>query len=344
MTSLAPIIEALNAPQLQWRNLPRGASAPGKEWYHFCVIAPGLELIINFSLEADLRPAATQASVSRLIVLARTQGWHGAVETFSPGEVSGSPTDVHLELGPHRLRFEDGVFHLAIRPQEGGLSAVLRLEPLAMPLRSQGATLGDGSLSWVVVPALRARGSVRVGDRLFRLDGAPAYHDHNWGTWRWGSDFAWQWGFGLPAGGSPWSLVFSRMTNRARTRELDRKLCLWRDGRLVRLFTERDVEVRPEGYLRREHVWKVPAIMALLSPGDALDVPRTLHVTARSGQDHLTLRFDADDVAQIVIPNETDLGVTLISEVCGRLALRGCVQGEPLTAEGAGVFEHVHPG
>jgi hypothetical protein len=344
MRMLTSLIAATNLPRLPWVGPVSRPYEPAKEWYHFCVVSPNLELIVNFNLGRAPPPAQQGVPVARLIVLARHDRWEGGVETVPDGQSTISSGRIHLMFGESHLRFEAGVFHLSVRMKEQPIAAELQLEPLAMPLRSSEARLGDGTLNWVVVPALRAKGAVRLGDRVYRLDGAPAYHDHNWGAWRWGSDFAWQWGFGLPSRENVWSVVYSRMTDRTRTQDFDRKLCLWREGRLARLFSERDVEIRLEGFLRLASIRKFPSVMALAAPGDSTDVPRTLHVTARSNGDHLSLRFHAEDVAQIVIPNEIDLGVTAISEVCGRLELKGYVQGESISSEGTGVFEHVHPG
>jgi len=341
---LTSLMTVINSPRLSWVGDPSPLQAREKEWYHFCVVSPELELIVNFNLGRSLPSAKQSAPVARLIVLARSDRWEGAVETVPYEQCTISPGCIHLIFGESSLRFEAGVFHLSVRLKERAIAVELRLEPLAVPLSSPGAQLGDGVLSWVVVPALRAKGAVRLGGRVHRLDSAPAYHDHNWGAWQWGSDFAWQWGFGLPSRENIWSLVYSRMTDRARSQDFDRKLCLWREGRLTRLFSERDVEIRPEGLLRLPSVPKFPSVMTLATPGGATDVPRILHVTARSSGDHLRIRFHARDVAQLVIPHETNLGVTLISEVCGWLELEGRVQGEPISSEGAGVFEHVHPG
>jgi hypothetical protein len=57
-----------------------------------------------------------------------------------------------------------------------------------------GVSLGSGEfVSGYAVPALRAdaTGSICVGDRCERFDGAQSYHDHNWGVWR---GVTWEWG------------------------------------------------------------------------------------------------------------------------------------------------------
>src|SRR5262249_20438052 len=53
----------------------------------------------------------------------------------------------------------------------------------------------DDFVSGYVVPALRATasGTLCEGSSCRRLEGAPAYHDHNWGVWR---ETTWDWGQG----------------------------------------------------------------------------------------------------------------------------------------------------
>jgi hypothetical protein len=293
------------------------------------------------SLCSDLRSSAPRgARQCRVVALVREDGWRGGVEAIPEEQVWARPGAMELVLGGSGLTLRDGCLLLHGRLSEPRIEVALTLRPVALPLRWLGADLEGGKLSWVVVPALRASGQVLVEGRRHRLDDAPAYHDHNWGFWSWGADFAWQWGFALPEEvGANWSLIFSRLTNRARTREMDLKLSLWRDGILQRLFNEREVEVRPSGFLRVRHASRFPPVMSPLVPGEGTDAPRRLDVVGRSRDERLSLRFDAEDVAQILVPNESDLGVTLINETVGRMEVEGRIRGESIQLRGRGVFE-----
>jgi len=62
-------------------------------------------------------------------------------------------------------------------------------------------------------------------------------------------------------------------------------------------------------------------------------------MTAEADGDVLAWRFDAADGVQVVLPSDTDLGVTIINEVAGRLALEGVVGGERVTMDGRAVCE-----
>lgn len=326
------------------RGPPAGAGAPYKEWLHFCVVTKGLRLLVNFSVAADLRPAAAPgARLGRLVLLAAEDRWQGGVDTFADDAIRAWPGAIDLALGESRVHFAGGAFRVAARLARGDLAARLELRPSAVPLVGLDADLGGGTLSWVVVPALRARGVVVVSGRRHELADAPAYHDHNWGAWRWGQDFAWQWGFALPSApsGPQYSVVLSRLTDRARTRDLDVKLCLWEGDHLVRVFHGRDLTLTPEGSVQDRPVASFPPVMALLVPGAASDAPRRLFARAARGEDELRCRFDTGAATRILIPNEADAGVTAIHELATSARIEGRVRGREINMDAEGILEHL---
>jgi hypothetical protein len=188
-------------------------------------------------------------------------------------------------------------------------------------------------------------GSIIAGRCVHHLDHAPAYHDHNWGSWSWGDDFSWQWGYAVPQQTeSPWSIVFDRLTDRGRNSALELKLSLWKNQKLHRLYMQDEIVIKQSGFVTQERqrdasLAKFPRPMALLAPEQATDVPRCFEITAMRGNDRLECRFDAEDVAQIILPNDADLGVTIINEVSGDMRVAGSVANEAVGMEGRGFFE-----
>jgi hypothetical protein len=328
--------------------VPQGARAGWhKEWYHFCILGESIHVIVNLSLSGDTRPAAPSgAQLARVLVMtrsvARDIAWDGDVETLPWRDVCIASNAIDARFGHNTVRFQDGSFDLSVALQDRPIALKLSLRPLALPLvMRSNACIGEGSLNWLVAPRLAASGAVTVGRSVHVLKDAPAYHDHNWGRWLWGQDFAWQWGFGLQAD-APWSAVFYRTTNRARSRVRDLSLALWKGERLQCVFAGREVQVHQSGYLSRPRVDKYPRVMALVSPETTTDVPRHLDVIASTGGDELRCHFLAEDVAQVVIPNETDLDSTLVNEAVGRVTLEGRVEGETVSMEGKGSFEFLN--
>lgn len=305
-----------------------------KEWFHFCILGPSLDLVVNFSFTGT-----GQARV--ILLLHEEQGdWSGEVVDLPARDVHINPGRIDLRFGQNWLSFQDDQFCISVALQSHPITIDLRLQPITFPLLRSRAPIGKGSIDWLVVPRLAASGTVISGARLYRLEGAPCYHDHNWGHWQWGQDFAWEWGFALPTSrAAPWSLVFDRMTNRARNDIQDLKLCVWKAGKLARIFAHEDIHVRPQGYFSPPGIPKFPPIMALVAPEMTTDVPRCLEIEAASGNDFIRWRFEAQALAQIVVPNETDLYETIINEVAGSLKVTGQVKGELVELEGKGFFE-----
>ena len=75
------------------------------------------------------------------------------------------------------------------------------------------------------------------------------------------------------------------------------------------------------------------------TPESTPDVPRTFEIEAESGDDRVRCLFQAQDVGQIVVPNETDLEMTVINEVSGLIEGEGVVKGRSFSVHGQGLFE-----
>jgi hypothetical protein len=324
-----------------------GGAGAHKEWLHFCVYGDDVDLLINFSIVDDVRETAgprsheAHSEHARLTILVRERTWTGEVRSFPIRDVAIRAGDVDVRFGDSFVRYDRGRYRLEACSRDGATRAELELTPVAMPSIVHNVQYGDGPpINWLVVPRLVASGRVRVGDNVHDLDGALAYHDHNWGHFGWGCDFAWEWGYGLPDDRSnPWSLVFVRLSNRAHTRSMMQGVFLWRGHREQRVFRDRELSVRHDGLLRSRRIRKLPPIMGLIYPDLATDIPAALSFDGDGEGDFVRGRFTTGEVAQVVLPNDRDLGVTVINEVSGRLMVKGRVRGEELEIDGRAVFE-----
>lgn len=318
---------------------PRGH----KEWLHFCVAAGPIDLLINGSVVDDLRPGlSTPHELGRLSILVHDDaGWRGGVELHGPEATRVIGGELDVSFGPSRIWLAGDAIRIRLRHRRPAVEADLCLEPQTLPyLVTNVRGMQGRPLNWALIPRSRATGAIRVGDQVHECQGSLAYHDHNWGSFGWGYNFAWEWGYGLPADpANPWSTVFTRLSSRGNTAALMQLLLVWRGDRLLRTFRDHDLEVRREGFLRPDHVVKLPPAMGLVSPGVATDVPRRLILRAASRGDRITAVFTTAEVAQLIIPNDDDLGVTIINEVSGRLTVEGTALGEPFQIENRAVFE-----
>ncbi|WP_164009295.1 carotenoid 1,2-hydratase [Pyxidicoccus trucidator] len=341
LTDLAELLPRLD----YFRRSPARLGGRGghKEWQYFLVNAGAVHLLINFSLQDDPWAAdARRAEVARLTLLALGEEWQGGLERFPEAEVHVSPGCIDARFGASTLRFEQGRYLLDVSLREHSLAAELELVPMMRPLLFNNHPLAPGeNLSWVVVPRLEARGTVTLGGRTHRVEGAPAYHDHNWGHFRWGGDFSWEWAHALPSDAAhPWSAVFVRMMDRRRTRVRYQSLFLWRSGGPVRTFRDRDIRLLHQGHFQPARRLTVPPEMALLAPGLACDLPAHMELAATSGADSFHFRFDAEELARVITPGESEpRTVSVLNELSGRVVSHGCIGGEPFELEATGIYE-----
>jgi hypothetical protein len=342
----AAITRAIAAMDYTRRSPPSvGGRAQHKEWQHFVILAPDIDLLVNFSCCDEIRRGANpRTEQPRLVFLARTNAWDGDVEQFASEDVSIAGGRIFFRLDQNHLEFRDGVFSISAALRTRPIAIEAELRPLTLPVFVPSTPMLEGPpLHWLVVPRLEVHGVLTVAGRPFVLDGAPAYHDHNWGHFLWGHDLSWEWGFVLPDDAAvPWCLTFVRLTDRARTTALEHKLLLWRGAHLCRSFREGEVHAETSvSPLRLRRVFKAPRTMALVAPETATDVPQDYEMRAAVGDDWLTCQCAPYDAVQVLIPSETDLGVTIFNEVSARSVVRGQIGGEDVSFAGRSILEFI---
>jgi len=194
-----------------------------------------------------------------------------------------------------------------------------------------------------VVPRLEATGWVTVAGRRFLLSGELAYHDHNWGHFRWGEDLSWEWGFVNPADPHcPWSVVFVRVSDGQRHRTLSQGVLLWKDDVNVRTFQNREISVRLEGAHTEARPLTLPKIAGLLVPGASSGVPARLILEATGQGDSLALTFDVASKARIAVPSDLDdFRVVLLNETTGGAHVRGVTERGRFDFRGPAIVEFV---
>ena len=108
------------------------------------------------------------------------------------------------------------------------------------------------------------------------------------------------------------------------------------------MFREAEIGLNTElGYLRLPRVFKIPRPMALLAPEQCTDVPSGIETRAAADGDWLACRCRAEDMAQVLIPSEPELGVTIFNEVSARATVWGEVGGESIAFEGRSILEFI---
>lgn len=307
-----------------------------REWLHFCAGNRDFDLIVNLSAVDDPRAAAGERI--RLAVLVRIgDRWEGDVDDLA-AELAGG--HLHARFAGGEIALRDGVLRVAVALRSRPIALDLRIAPIAFPSLASNIALAPGQqIHWLVVPRAIADGWIRAGDHVQVVAGAPAYHDHNWGDFT-HQDFVWQWGHAIPDDPrDPISVVLTRLLDRAQATSYLQALLIWHGARQHRVFRGAELTVEPVGWLRPPRCLTIPRVGSLLAGGAVTEVPQRLRLRAAGDGDELHGEFIAQDVARIAVPNDHDLGTTLIHEVVGRLRLSGSIRGEPVAVDARAVFE-----
>ena len=163
-----------------------------KEWYHFVIHRPGRRILINFSLTSETARPGDTGLAARVIVIAHDQRWSGAIERFDD-ELDVSPDLGTLIIGGNQMTVGTDGYRMLIDLPRNDIRGELLLMSVSRPFIVNNQPVGDGRMSWLFVPRMRAHGWLRMGGEEIRFDDDVAYHDHNWGRFQWGGDFGWIW-------------------------------------------------------------------------------------------------------------------------------------------------------
>jgi hypothetical protein len=315
-----------------------------KEWHHFVVHGRDIRLLINFSLnneafgldEARVRP--------RVIVIAHCADWSGAIERYERRALTVSADLGELTIGGNRMTVLPDGYCVTIDLPDRDIRADLRFSSTSRPFLVRNQPLGEGRINWLFVPRLRARGWLHISGQEHRFEDALAYHDHNWGRFRWGDDFGWTWGTILPTEpGSPWSMVFMQTTDRSRLRCLSQALYVWHHNEPAAIFRHATVRTHSDGRLSRAADCTMPPPMRLLLDGEVPGVPERIDVTATRAGDTVHAEFRSHSYARLAQPSEVHLDrTTVLCETGGTARASGTIRGEEVDFAGTGVFEFFH--
>jgi hypothetical protein len=315
-----------------------------KEWHHFVVHGRGLRILINFSLNSEVDGAGEVRLAPRVIVIAHDGNWTGAIERFDERALNVSADLGDLTIGGSRMTVLPDGYRVAIELPDKDIRGELHFTSASRPFVVRNQPLGDGRISWLFVPRLRAEGWLRIGGREHRLEDDLAYHDHNWGRFRWGDDFGWTWGTILPAEfGNPWSMVFLQTTDRSRLRCLSQALYVWHHDEPAAIFRHAAVQMRSDGLLSRAADCTLPPPMRLVLDGEVPGVPELIDVTATRAGDRVHAEFRSHSYARLAQPSEVRLDrSTVLCETGGTARASGTINGEDFDFVGTGIFEFLY--
>ncbi|MFO0628148.1 MAG: hypothetical protein U0325_21410 [Polyangiales bacterium] len=327
LSALIPEIDA-------WRREGRAGDGEGamKEWHHFVVFDRAWTLLFNLNLDGP--------DGGRCIVVLQRDGWRAEVLRCASPAIRRGRLDA--DFGDAGMRWRDGRYEVwARRPH---LALDVALTPSSVPSLSHDISLGaDARLSWCLVPQLLASGHVAWDGVTERFVDRAAYHDHNWGRFVWGGDFAWEWGCAVSeGGGARWTVILARMTDATRSRTTATSVFLIRDGRCLRYFRDAEAEFACSLDDAPPCIARAPGAAALLVPDHDQDVPGTLSVRARRGDDVVDITLRSELRGQLLVPSERAVTrVVRVNEAHGRAQVRGRCADLRVEFEGPALLEVV---
>lgn len=325
------------------------------EWHHFNFNDDAAQVygIFNLALSGNVHdPARARAGVS-LVVCERGVGWHGTMNLYPVEESRFAAGSLDLAIGGNHVRLHRGCYQVAGALKDGSVALAATYTPRAAPMRIDRI---GGVVSSFLLPRFDVEGTLRLHGREIPLRGASGYHDHNWGTWDWGRNIGWDWGYIIQptatartngrqqhrAGHSgsrngagrgdqgATSIVFGQVTDATRaSARSDLVVLVWQGERWSRAFLGDAVSIALEGERRYGDVPRVPGVMSLLAPGRPR-IPERVCIVAADGDDRLEITLTVDAAMQFLIPHPATTGHTTISELVGEYRVQGVLDGEPV--------------
>jgi hypothetical protein len=312
-----------------------------KDWLHLNLFdrSSGLVGLVNVALHGHPDDPRARAVGTALVHLP-DGGWAGNVESIGLHDAAVEENAVGLRAVALGLDRPGGRVLASVRlPQDGlelDVAAAVAGRPLAARWQMPRA---HGWISWIAVAHLAVGGTVTARGRSLSLEGADAYHDHQWGRWRWGDDLGWKWGCFMAPGGDP-TFVVVRTFDRSH-RHGDRASVIVHAGARRRIFAGDSVRIEVAGELDAAPRRVPGALAALHSDRARPRLPAEVRVDADDGAGHVSLAFRPRACAQIIAAELTQSGYGFIHELPGSFEASGRVNGTDLTASGLGIFEHV---
>lgn len=174
-------------------HLPSGRDTTWGEWHYVNVVVSEREWwYVTLLVGGDVRGERWGGQV--LVTHRRPDGEHDRFTATVPRDaVRFDTTRADLTVGGASLMQRDGRYRLEAQVGEARLA--LDIVPAPRRYFPPVELADDRFRSGYVVPALvaTATGELCARSTCTRVTEAPAYHDHNWGTW---ADVTWEWGMG----------------------------------------------------------------------------------------------------------------------------------------------------
>ncbi len=178
-------------------HLPPRPDSTWAEWHYFNLLTgPDEWWYLTYLVGGEVPEGKWGGQM--LITRRRPGGRYERFASQAPStEVEFDTARADLTIAESSVRQQNGTYQL--RARASGPAGEVTIDALLAPAPNRYfppvELRSDDFLSGYVVPALSAKasGEICVAGRCRGFANVPAYHDHNWGTWR---NVTWEWGSG----------------------------------------------------------------------------------------------------------------------------------------------------
>ena len=277
-------------------------------------------------------------------MIAHDDKWTGAIERFDEHALDVSADLGELTIGGNRMTVLPDGYRVAIDLPDKDIRGELHFTSASRPFVVNNQPVGDGRMSWLFVPRLRAHGWLRIGRPGAPHRERPRLSRPQLGSVLVGRRLRLDMGHPVAQGThDPWSMVFLQMTDRSRLRCLSQALYVWHHDEPAAIFRHAAVQTRSDGLLDRAADCTLPPPMRLLLDGEVPGVPERVEITATRAGDTVHAEFRSQSYARLAQPSEVCLDrSTVLCETSGTARASGTINGEDVDFVGTGVFEFLY--
>lgn len=348
MTTEAALLEHVQALRVPVGR--PGTPDDWKDWYHFVLLdlERGTRVIVNVALiggetQGEIQTTliahlpADGAAAPRAFGSATTREWRSGMVRAEPLEIAAP--GVTLTYSRHR-------FDLALDAGTEGIRLVLEAHPKATPLLvTDGAPFGSGFIGWGLVPGLAVAGELRICEELYAINERWfCYQDHNFGRFRWGEDFGWEWltAHACSSTGASVTLVVDWRTNRSHSVGTLPYVFVYVDGVLAKVFVGPALRIQWRWSRGARLPLRLPGAMASVHAGETTGEPQRIEIAARDERDRLEASVVVDGFVEIIAPDNRSTRCTRIGEASGSIAVAFTHRDRALEARGWAYGEYTH--
>lgn len=306
---------------------PQAAAHDWKDWYHVVLLHPqsGWRVIANLNLAGGGADALLQWTLvvhapgvradSRLHGASRSQPWRAGMVTTRPLGIAGDEA---------RFGFDGASISLHIAPHDLDLQLELHATPTAAPLLvTEGAPFGSGFIGWGLLPGMHAEGRITACGASAAIGGDWfCYHDHNFGRFRWGDDFGWEWLVAHAVCGSETvTVVVDWRSDRAHASGGLPYLFVLIAGMLRKVFLGPAMRLRWSWNDAAELPPRLPGAMATRLADRTARTPRAITLDAADERDRIALTVEVEAYLEVIAPDNRGCTFARIGETSGSAAL-----------------------